>query len=92
MVVRKYREDITTIPFIKLRHIKTLMRKDLGVMVSPTRFRGCLLQMEEKYKKEFLVLNNYVEELKATNFGSTIIVISKKASPGSKAIFYKMYN
>ncbi|XVF74327.1 hypothetical protein PTKIN_Ptkin13bG0101500 [Pterospermum kingtungense] len=42
--------------------------------------------MEEKYKEEFQNLNNYAEELKATNYESTVIVKSD-----SNAVFDRMY-
>ena len=33
VIARKYGEEITSIPFINLRHIRALVRKDLGLMV-----------------------------------------------------------
>ena len=81
--------------FIKSRHIKALIRKDLGVIVSShvCRFaKGKVIkQMEEKYKKEFNLLNDHPEKLKATNLGSTVIVISKKATRVSEPIVDRMY-
>ena len=47
--------------------------------------------MEQRYKDEFMVLNDYVEELKAINYGSTVNVISKKVAPNSYAIFDIVY-
>ena len=82
-------------PFIKPRHLRALVRKDLGVMVSHTvciTTKGEVIkQMVEKYKKEFKVQNDYTEELKATNPESTVIVISKNATLDSEAIFDRLY-
>ena len=47
--------------------------------------------MEEKQKEKFKVLNDYVEKLKATNLESTVIVISKNATPDSEVVFDRMY-
>ena len=59
VIARKYWEEITSMPFIKPRHLRALVRKDLGVMVSHTvciTTKGEVIkQMEEKYKKEFKV-------------------------------------
>ena len=82
-------------PFIKPRHLRALVRKDLGVIVSQTVCRAAkgevIKQMEEKYKEEFKVLNDYAEELKATNPESTVIVISKNATLDLEAIFDRLY-
>ena len=82
-------------PFIKPRHIRALVRKDLGVIVSPHVCRAAkgvvIKQMEEKYKQEFKILNDYVEKLKATNLGSTIIVIFDEATRDGDPIFDRMY-
>ena len=82
-------------PFIKLKHLRALVRKDLGVMVSQTVCRAAkgevIKQIEEKYKEEFKVLNDYAEELKAPNLESTVIMISKNATLDSKAIFDRLY-
>ena len=71
-------------PFIKPRHFRALVRKDLGVTASlivyKTAKREVIKKMEEKYKEKFKVLNDYAKELKATNLKSTIIVISKNAT------------
>ena len=46
--------------------------------------------MEQKYKDEFMVLNDYAKELKVTNYGSIINVINKKVVLDSD-FFYIMY-
>ena len=95
VIARKYWEEITSMPFIKPRHLRALVRKDLGVMVSQTVCRAAkgevIKQMEEKYKEEFKVLNDYAEELKTTNPKSTVIVISKNATLDLEAIFDRLY-
>ena len=46
-------------------------------MVTPNVCRAAkgevIKQMEQKYKDEYMVLNDYVEEMKATNCGSTLM-------------------
>ncbi|XVF65088.1 hypothetical protein PTKIN_Ptkin09bG0218700 [Pterospermum kingtungense] len=90
VIARKYAGEITAMPFIKPRHLRKLVRKDLGVQVSPYVCRTAkgevIKHMEEKYKEEFQNLNNYAEELKATNYGSTVIVKSD-----SNSVFDRMY-
>ena len=57
VIARKYGEVINAMPFIKPRHLRALVRKDLGVIVSPHVCRVAkgevIKQIEEKYKKEF---------------------------------------
>ena len=64
-------------------------------MMSPTVCRATnrevIKQMEEKYNKKFKILNNYAKELKAINFETTVIVITKNASLDSGAIFDRIY-
>ena len=95
VIARKYSQKITSMSFIKPRHIRALVRKDLGVMVTPSVCRAAkgevIKQMEQKYKDEFITLNDYAEELKATNYGSTVYVISKKVAPDSDVVFDRMY-
>ncbi|WRX26530.1 hypothetical protein QQP08_019017 [Theobroma cacao] len=95
MIARKYGEKITTMPFIKPRHLRALVRKDLGVRVSFSVCRVAKLEVikkiEEKYKGEYFVLNDYVEELKLTNLESTIFVTSHKPTPDLMPVFKKIY-
>ncbi|KAK6272905.1 hypothetical protein POUND7_009988, partial [Theobroma cacao] len=71
VIARKYGEEITAMPFIKPKHLRALVRKDLRVRVSFNVCRAPKLEVikkiEETYKEEYLVLNDYVEELKLTN-------------------------
>ena len=82
-------------PFIKPRHIRALVRKDLGVIVTSSVYRAVkgevIKQMEQKYKDKFMILNDYVEELKATNYGSIINVISMKVALDLDAVFDIIY-
>ena len=95
MIARKYREDITTMLFSKPRHIRALVRKDLGVLVSltmcTTEKGEVIKQIKEKYKEEYRVLNDYVEEPKAINHRNTIFVISKKPTLDVEPIFDRIY-
>ena len=95
IIARKYGKVINAMPFIKPSYLRALVRKDFGVIVSPHVCRAAkgkvIKQMNEKYKKEFQKLNNYVKKLKATNLGSTVIVISKNAVGDSEPIFDRLY-
>ena len=69
-------------PFIRPRHLKTMVRKELGnsylVRFAEMRRHWCLKkEMEKQYKENFLVLNNYVLELKQADLGSNVFVVPK---------------
>ncbi|EOY32076.1 Gag-pol polyprotein-like protein [Theobroma cacao] len=95
VIARKYGEEITAMPFIKPKHLRALVRKDLRVRVSFNVCRAPKLEVikkiEETYKEEYLVLNDYVEELKLTNPRSTIFVTSHKPTLDSMPVFEKIY-
>ena len=51
VITRKYGNEITTTPFIKPRHIRALVRNDLGVIKSHTVCRAAKGEVIKKGKK-----------------------------------------
>lgn len=63
-------------PFIRPRHLRSMVKKELGVFVTNKvciNAKGLVVKkIEEQFREDFKVLNNYALELKATNPGSNV--------------------
>lgn len=95
IVVERFFDVISGMPFIRPRHLKTMVRKELGVFISDKVCRNAkslvLRKLEKQYKEDFLVLNNYVLELKQANLGSNLLVVSKRQDGLEYHIFQRTY-
>lgn len=82
--------------FIKTRQLKALVRRELGVFVTSKVCRNggglVLKKIERQFREDFNILNNYALELKNTNPGCTLDVVSQRKNPLDEfSIFQKMY-
>ena len=48
-------------------------------------------KIEEQFKEDFKMLNNYALELKATNPRSNVVVVAERDNPNELLIFQKIY-
>ena len=53
--------------------------------------RLVLRKIEQQFEEDFKVFNNYAMELRATNPGSNVVVVSGRQSQDALPIFQKMY-
>lgn len=64
VVTNIFSDIIVGMPFIRPRHLKTLVRKNLRVFISSKVCRNAkamvLKNIQEQFMEDFLVLNNYV--------------------------------
>ncbi|XP_039132316.1 uncharacterized protein LOC120269096 [Dioscorea cayenensis subsp. rotundata] len=69
VVAKRFGEIITAMPFIRPRHLRALVRKELGVFITNKVCRNArdlvLKKIEQQFKEDFGVINNYAMELKA---------------------------
>ena len=95
MVVQKFGDVIAGIPVMKPRHLKALVRRELGVFITDKTCKNVrrlvLRKIEQQFVEDFKVLNNYAMELRATNPGSNMVVVSGRQSQDALPIFQKMY-
>lgn len=95
VIARRYFDVINGMPCIRPRHLRALLRKDLGVFISTKVCRNAkamvLKKMEKQYQDEFLVLNNYILELKEANPGSTVSVVAERKNGVDLPVFQKIY-
>lgn len=70
IIARRFGEINTVMPLIRPRHLRALIKKELGVF-HKQGVQNCtdlvLNKIEEKFTEDFIVIHNYAMELKATN-------------------------
>lgn len=95
VVVKKFGDVIASMPVIKPRHLKALVRKETGVFVTDKVCKNAkrlvLKKVEQQFIEDFKVLNSYALELKASNPGSNVVIVSERLSPNALPTFQKMY-
>lgn len=87
-------EVISFVPFIRPKHLKAMVRKELGVFITNKVWRNTkslvLRKTEEQFKKAFMTLNNYVMELKSSNHGSSVFVVFEREKLDEPPMIKKM--
>ncbi|XP_039146523.1 uncharacterized protein LOC120283834 [Dioscorea cayenensis subsp. rotundata] len=72
-----------------------MVRKELGVFITNKVCRNAkglvLRRIEEQFKHDFIHLHNYALELKATNPGSTVFIVSERKKADEPPMFKKIY-
>ncbi|XP_039135770.1 uncharacterized protein LOC120273202 [Dioscorea cayenensis subsp. rotundata] len=95
VIANRFFDVINGMPFIKPRHLKAMVRKELGVFISDKVCRNAkaivLRKLKKQFKEDFLVLNSYVLELKEANPESTVTVVSKRQEGLQYPIFQRIY-
>lgn len=95
VVTKKFCEVISAMPFIRPRHLRAMVRKDLGVFISNNVSRNdktlVIKKIEAQFWEDFRVLNDYVMELKETNPRSSVFVVSEWHRPSELPLFQKIY-
>lgn len=79
VATRRFGEVISGMPSIRPRHVKALVRNEMGVSITNKVCRNAkalvLKHIEMRFREDFKVLNNYALELKRTNPSSIVIVV-----------------
>ena len=95
VVVKRFGDLIRSMPFIRPINLKAMVRRELGVFVSNKVCKNAkslvLKKIEQQFKEDFMVLNNYALELKESNPGSIVIVVSERKRVDELPIFQRMY-
>ncbi|OMO59015.1 Transposase, MuDR, plant [Corchorus capsularis] len=95
IMVEIWQAKITKEPFMRNKAIVKTMTDDWGVNVNLSMVRRAKKEIFDQivlnYEKEFGQLNNYANELKRTNPGSTVILKSKKGTVNSPPVFERMF-
>lgn len=95
VIANRFFDVINGMPFIKPRHLKAMVRIELGVFISDKVCRNAkaivLRKLKKQFKEDFLVLNSYVLELKEANPESTVTVVSKRQEGLQYPIFQRIY-
>ena len=95
IIARKFSNVISSMPYIRPRHLKVMVRRELGVFITDKVCRNSkaffVNKVKQQFKDDFMVLNSYPMVLKATNPDSYVLVISKRQSPNKLVAFQKMY-
>lgn len=95
VISRRFGDIIAAMPFIKPRHLKALVRRELGVFIGDKVCRNAkrlaIRRIKQQFIEDFVVLNNYAMELKETNPGSNVEVAFERQNPNELPLFKKIY-
>lgn len=79
----------------KPRHLKAIVRKELGVFITDKVCRNAsslvIRRIEDQFKEDFKVLNNYALELKLTNPGISVCIVAERQKPENLPMFKRMH-
>lgn len=95
VIAIRFGDVISGIPFIRTRHLRAMIRRELGIFVTSKVFRHAkalvLKKLEKKFKEDIMVLHNYALELKEQNPGSNVKIVSENKDGNEFPIFQRMY-
>lgn len=78
--------------FIRSRHLKSMLRRELGVFVTNKACKNTKRFVLKKIEEQFIkVINNYAKELKVSNHRNNIEVVFERRNPEELPVFQKIY-
>lgn len=82
IVANRFREMIVTMLFIRPKHLRVMVRKEMGAFITRKVCRNAKIlaikKIKEQFWEDFRVLNRYALGLKSTNLGSNVSVLSQR--------------
>ncbi|XP_039127844.1 uncharacterized protein LOC120263931 [Dioscorea cayenensis subsp. rotundata] len=88
-------EITSSVSSIRPKHLKAMVRKELGVFITDKVCRNArslvIKKIEEQFKEDFKVLNNYALELKTTNPGSSVHIMTERQKLDELPLFKRIY-